>query len=116
MWPADRPRRRSRQARNVQRSAAVPLSPFLSPRLHTNAAPAHHHRVRPPAAALGAAEFQILQRAIALAGVDDGLKVGSSLVVAGFAPHEEAQIRLRQHAARSGGCQPLLPRRRYRPS
>jgi hypothetical protein len=32
------------------------------------------------------AEAQILQRAITLAGVDNGLQISSPLVVAGFAP------------------------------
>jgi hypothetical protein len=61
---------------------------------------AHHHRVGHAAAALCAAEPQVLQRHIAFSGIDDGLQIGRALVVAGFAPHEQAQVGLRQHAAR----------------
>src|SRR5690349_23913026 len=49
------------------------------PRLNAVRIPAHHNRVGEPTAALGAAEAQILQRAIALAGVDDRLQIGGRL-------------------------------------
>jgi hypothetical protein len=40
-----------------------------------------------PAAALGAAELQILQRHNTAAAIDDRLQIGRRLVVAGFAEH-----------------------------
>ena len=53
------------------------------PRLHADAALLHHHMIGQSAAALRAAELQILQRLVALAGVDDRLEVGGRLMVAG---------------------------------
>jgi len=78
--------------KRTPRYAAVTAlaSLHLAPRLYADAALAHHHRVGAAAAALGTAELQILQRAIALTRIDDRLEVGGALVVAGFGPDEQA--------------------------
>jgi len=80
----------------------APCLPRLSPpRLDRQRILRHHHAVGEPAAALGASESQVLQRHVAAAGIDDRLKISQRLVMTGFAPHVQAQIGLRQHAARS---------------
>jgi hypothetical protein len=55
---------------------AVSLPCLLAPRLHADCALAHHDPVGEAAAALTAAELQILQRPIAFSGIDDGLQIG----------------------------------------
>jgi hypothetical protein len=73
---------------------------FNPPRLHRQRISRHDDMIGEPAATLGAAEAQILQRAVALPGIDDSLQISRRLVAAGFALHGQAQIGLRQHAAR----------------
>jgi len=60
---------------------------FNPPRLHTERVLGHHHAIDKPAAALGAAELQILQWHIAR----PRSMIGRPLVVADFAPHAELQ-------------------------
>jgi hypothetical protein len=72
--------------------AAMPLPyPASPPRLYADAALPHHHMIGHPAAALGAAEAQILQRLVAVARIDDRLQVRGAAVKARLAPHEQAQ-------------------------
>src|SRR4051794_14974253 len=59
-------------------------------RLPPRRVPTHHDEIGEPAAALGAAELQVLERTIALTGIDDGLQVGGPLVMAGRAPDKQA--------------------------
>jgi hypothetical protein len=82
-------------------SSAGRVSVISAPRLHPYRIPRHDDEVGHPAAALGAAELQILDRHIAAAGIDDGLQISGCLMVAGLAPHEYAQPTIvRQHATR----------------
>jgi hypothetical protein len=76
----------------VPRNSAGRLSIVVSPpRLHAKRVPAHHDEIREPAAALGAAELQILHRHIAATAVDDRLQVRRASPVASVAPDEQAQ-------------------------
>jgi hypothetical protein len=62
--------------------------------------PRHDNEIGASAAALGAAELQILDRLVALPFVEDRLKVGGAPAeAASSARHPQTQIGLRQHAA-----------------
>src|SRR5690242_14338832 len=84
--PAPRP-----LAAQVPCSAAGGLSVVRAPRLHTLRVPRHDDKIRAPATALGAAEAEILDRTIALPGVDDRLQVSrASVKAASPARHPQA--------------------------
>jgi hypothetical protein len=64
------PGRDPRQGKEPTTRPAGSLPCLLAPRLHVQRILRHHHVISKAAAALSAAELQILQRAIALAGME----------------------------------------------
>jgi hypothetical protein len=76
------------------------------PRLHRQRISRHDDMIGEPAATFGAAEAQILQRAVALPGIDDSLQISRRLVAAGFALGTDRSAAA--CCARSVGCQSLV--------